>query len=70
MDIDKGQVFDGNNTENNMTVPVGNGDFIMLTHLETGRSLRSHGHRAPITKRHYQICGYGDVSNVILINWR
>ncbi|KAK3857772.1 hypothetical protein Pcinc_035990, partial [Petrolisthes cinctipes] len=39
---------------------VRSGDHIMLTHVATGRSLRSHGHRAPITRRHYQVCGYGD----------
>ena len=41
----------------------------MLTHVESGRSLRSHGHRAPITKRHYQVCGYGDVRQKLLLRF-
>ncbi|KAF2357697.1 Protein O-mannosyl-transferase C-terminal four TM domain [Trinorchestia longiramus] len=39
---------------------VRSGDHVVLTHRETGRSLRSHGHRAPVTRQHNQVCGYGD----------
>lgn len=60
MDLEAGAVIDGGDPKE-APVIVKNGDFIMLTHAATGRSLRSHGHRAPITKRHFQVCGYGDV---------
>ncbi|XP_037796278.1 protein O-mannosyl-transferase 2-like [Penaeus monodon] len=59
VDLEAGAVIDGGDPKE-APVIVKNGDFIMLTHAETGRSLRSHGHRAPITKRHFQVCGYGD----------
>lgn len=45
---------------------VRNGDWLILTHLGTERSLRSHGRRAPYSKSSYQACGYGDVNNLIL----
>ncbi|XP_053650944.2 protein O-mannosyl-transferase 2 [Cherax quadricarinatus] len=59
VDIDAGSVVDGKDPLQEALL-VRNGDYVMLTHAATGRSLRSHGHRAPITKRHYQVCGYGD----------
>ncbi|CAL4123246.1 unnamed protein product [Meganyctiphanes norvegica] len=59
VDLEKGAVFDGKDP-NEAPVLVRNGDYMMWTHAETGRSLRSHGHRAPITKRNFAVCGYGD----------
>ncbi|KAK4312280.1 hypothetical protein Pmani_016273 [Petrolisthes manimaculis] len=59
VDLEAGSIFDGTD-ENQPPLLVRSGDHIMLTHVATGRSLRSHGHRAPITRRHYQVCGYGD----------
>ncbi|XP_071550541.1 protein O-mannosyl-transferase 2-like [Panulirus ornatus] len=59
VDLDAGAVLDGFDPSQEPLL-VRNGDYVMLTHSETGRSLRSHGHRAPITKRHFQVCGYGD----------
>ncbi|XP_042202958.1 protein O-mannosyl-transferase 2-like [Homarus americanus] len=59
VDLDAGAVIDGKDPQQEVVL-VRNGDYVMLTHAETGRSLRSHGHRAPITKRHFQVCGYGD----------
>ncbi|ROT60761.1 putative protein O-mannosyl-transferase 2 [Penaeus vannamei] len=64
-DNQAGAVIDGADPKE-APVTVKNGDFVMLTHAETGRSLRSHGHRAPITKRQFQVCGYGDVRKGVL----
>jgi len=38
---------------------VRSGDLIRLEHEDTGRNLHSHRHPAPVTKRHYQVSGYG-----------
>ncbi|KAL7636834.1 UNVERIFIED_CONTAM: hypothetical protein RMT77_012592 [Armadillidium vulgare] len=59
VDINKGTVIETSNPTQPPLV-VRNGDWIMLTHLGTQRSLRSHGRRAPFTRRLYQVCGYGD----------
>ncbi|KAB7493705.1 Protein O-mannosyl-transferase 2 [Armadillidium nasatum] len=39
---------------------VKNGDLIRLEHVPTGRNLHSHREPAPVTKRHFQITGYGE----------
>jgi len=36
------------------------GDLIMLEHEATGRNLHSHRHPAAVTKRHFQVSGYGE----------
>ncbi|XP_066984709.1 protein O-mannosyl-transferase 2-like [Macrobrachium rosenbergii] len=59
VDLEAGAVLDGRDP-NEAPILVRNGDYVMLTHAETGRSLRSHSHKAPLTKRHFQVCGYGD----------
>ncbi|KAK3595928.1 hypothetical protein CHS0354_032436 [Potamilus streckersoni] len=38
---------------------VKNGDLIRLEHITTKRNLHSHHEPAPITKRHFQVSGYG-----------
>lgn len=35
--------------------------MIRLEHLPTKRNLHSHREPAPITKKHYQVTGYGEV---------
>ena len=40
---------------------VKNGDLIRLEHVPTGRNLHSHREAAPVTKRHFQVTGYGEV---------
>lgn len=39
-----------------------NGQLIRLEHMMTKRNLHSHQELAPVTKKHYQVTGYGDVS--------
>ena len=41
---------------------VRNGDMIRLEHIITKRNLHAHRIAAPITKKHWQVTGYGDVS--------
>ncbi|MBN3286647.1 POMT2 transferase, partial [Polyodon spathula] len=46
----------------NLTDPVEfvkHGDIIRLEHKETSRNLHSHLHEAPLTKKHFQVTGYG-----------
>lgn len=38
------------------------GDLIRLMHVSTKRNLHSHNEPAPITKKHLQVTGYGEVS--------
>ncbi|KAG7237260.1 hypothetical protein INR49_032593 [Caranx melampygus] len=38
---------------------VRHGDIIRLEHKETTRNLHSHLHEAPMTKKHFQVTGYG-----------
>uniref|UniRef100_A0A3B5M2U2 Protein O-mannosyl-transferase 2 n=1 Tax=Xiphophorus couchianus TaxID=32473 RepID=A0A3B5M2U2_9TELE len=38
---------------------VRHGDIIRLEHKETTRNLHSHLHLAPLTKKHFQVTGYG-----------
>ncbi|XP_073656282.1 protein O-mannosyl-transferase 2 isoform X5 [Tursiops truncatus] len=38
---------------------VKHGDVIRLEHKETSRNLHSHYHEAPLTRKHYQVTGYG-----------
>lgn len=46
--------------DGNVTL-VKNGDLIRLEHLQTRRNLHSHNERAPITNKHFQLTGYGEV---------
>ncbi|KAL1790242.1 O-mannosyl-transferase 2 isoform X1 [Sigmodon hispidus] len=38
---------------------VRHGDIIRLEHKETTRNLHSHYHEAPLTRKHFQVTGYG-----------
>uniref|UniRef100_A0A8D2PJW7 Protein O-mannosyl-transferase 2 n=1 Tax=Zosterops lateralis melanops TaxID=1220523 RepID=A0A8D2PJW7_ZOSLA len=38
---------------------VKHGDIIRLEHKETSRNLHSHQHEAPLTRKHFQVTGYG-----------
>lgn len=38
-----------------------NGDLIRLEHVSTRRNIHSHREMAPISKKHYQVTGYGEV---------
>uniref|UniRef100_A0A669E016 Protein O-mannosyl-transferase 2 n=1 Tax=Oreochromis niloticus TaxID=8128 RepID=A0A669E016_ORENI len=38
---------------------VRHGDIVRLEHKETTRNLHSHLHEAPLTKKHFQVTGYG-----------
>lgn len=42
-------------------VVVKHGDLIRLEHAQTKRNLHSHREQAPLTKKHYQVTGYGEV---------
>ncbi|XP_030754503.1 protein O-mannosyl-transferase 2 isoform X2 [Sitophilus oryzae] len=39
---------------------VRSGDLIRLEHVATKRNIHSHKEHAPITKKHYQVTGYGE----------
>ncbi|XP_050293965.1 protein O-mannosyl-transferase 2 [Anthonomus grandis grandis] len=39
---------------------VKSGDLVRLEHITTRRNLHSHSEQAPITKKHYQVTGYGE----------
>ncbi|CAH2010740.1 unnamed protein product [Acanthoscelides obtectus] len=39
---------------------VKNGDLVRFEHIPTRRNLHSHKEQAPITKKHYQVTGYGE----------
>lgn len=41
---------------------VRHGDLVRLEHVQTRRNLHSHREAAPLTKKHYQVTGYGEVS--------
>lgn len=52
---------------------VKHGDLVRLEHVITHRNLHSHKEIAPISKKHYQVTGYGEViifyNNLIYINF-
>ncbi|XP_076034374.1 protein O-mannosyl-transferase 2 [Oratosquilla oratoria] len=39
---------------------IKNGDLIRFEHVPTGRNLHSHREQAPVTKRQFQVTGYGE----------
>eukprot|EP01135_Chromosphaera_perkinsii_P003037 Nk52_evm19s233 gene=Nk52_evmTU19s233 len=39
---------------------IRHGDVVRLRHVNTGRHLHSHKEKAPLTKKHFQVSGYGD----------
>lgn len=41
---------------------VRHGDLVRLQHVMTGRNIHSHQERAPMSKKMWQITGYGEVS--------
>ncbi|XP_063908323.1 protein O-mannosyl-transferase 2 isoform X2 [Zophobas morio] len=41
-------------------VVVRSGDLVRLEHVPTKRNLHSHKEQAPITKKHFQVTGYGE----------
>ncbi|XP_032403391.1 protein O-mannosyl-transferase 2 isoform X2 [Xiphophorus hellerii] len=48
-----------NDTQSEIPDLVRHGDIIRLEHKETTRNLHSHLHQAPLTKKHFQVTGYG-----------
>lgn len=40
---------------------VRHGDLVRLEHIQTRRNLHAHRDKAPLTKKHYQVTGYGEV---------
>jgi len=46
---------------------VRNGDLIRLEHITTRRNIHSHKEMAPISKKHYQVTGYGEVGKMELM---
>uniref|UniRef100_A0A1B6CJ65 Protein O-mannosyl-transferase 2 n=2 Tax=Clastoptera arizonana TaxID=38151 RepID=A0A1B6CJ65_9HEMI len=49
-----------NNDSTNGTELLKHGDLVRLEHVLTRRNLHSHREQAPITKKHYQVTGYGE----------
>ncbi len=47
--------------ENSTIEGLKHGDLIRLEHVATGRNLHAHRIPAPITKKHNQVTGYGEV---------
>lgn len=43
------------------------GDLLRLQHVNTKRNLHSHKEIAPLTKTHFQVTGYGEVSLRIIV---
>lgn len=41
---------------------IKHGDLIRLEHFQTRRNLHSHNEKAPITVKHFQVTGYGEVN--------
>lgn len=41
-----------------------NGQLVRLEHMMTRRNLHSHQELAPVTKKHYQVTGYGEVGAI------
>uniref|UniRef100_A0A673C110 Protein O-mannosyl-transferase 2 n=1 Tax=Sphaeramia orbicularis TaxID=375764 RepID=A0A673C110_9TELE len=50
---------DENSSHSDVPDLVRHGDIIRLEHKETTRNLHSHLHEAPLTKKHFQVSGYG-----------
>ncbi|XP_041827966.1 protein O-mannosyl-transferase 2 [Melanotaenia boesemani] len=50
---------DDNDSQSGNPDLVRHGDVIRLEHKETTRNLHSHLHEAPLTKKHFQVTGYG-----------
>lgn len=50
---------DENGSQSGTPDLVRHGDIIRLEHKETTRNLHAHLHEAPLTKKHYQVTGYG-----------
>ncbi|KAF7201947.1 protein O-mannosyl-transferase 2 [Nothobranchius furzeri] len=50
---------DYNDSQSGTPDLVRHGDVIRLEHKETTRNLHSHHHQAPLTKKHFQVTGYG-----------
>ncbi|CAN9502212.1 unnamed protein product [Ophioblennius macclurei] len=48
-----------NNSQSDTPDLVRHGDIIRLEHKETTRNLHSHLHEAPLTRKHFQVTGYG-----------
>ncbi|XP_063354141.1 protein O-mannosyl-transferase 2 [Pelmatolapia mariae] len=48
-----------NNSQSGNPDLVHHGDIVRLEHKETTRNLHSHLHEAPLTKKHFQVTGYG-----------
>jgi len=50
-----------NNTDIDAVVDlVKNGDLVRLEHLSSRRNIHSHNQPAPVSKRHFQVTGYGE----------
>lgn len=55
---------DDENIMNSTVRFVKHGDMIRLEHVPTRRNLHSHREPAPVTKKHYQVTGYGEVISI------
>lgn len=44
---------------------VRSGQLVRLEHVVTHRNLHSHKEQAPLTKKHFQVTGYGEVLHLI-----
>lgn len=42
-----------------------NGDLVRLEHTQTKRNLHAHRETAPLTKKHFQVTGYGEVCHIV-----
>lgn len=57
--------YDSSHTDNIELVK--HGDLIRFEHIQTRRNLHTHREKAPLTKKHYQVTGYGEVYHTALI---
>lgn len=44
---------------------VRNGDLIRLEHVSTRRNIHAHSEKAPVSKKQFQVTGYGEVSGMM-----
>ncbi|KAJ9578981.1 hypothetical protein L9F63_024911, partial [Diploptera punctata] len=52
--------YNSESSEDDEVEIVKNGDLVRLEHVTTRRNIHSHKEMAPISKKHYQVTGYGE----------